>query len=427
MIRPARTVSRGSRRPERRGEQKRRLEEARRKRHAGRGFEPAAAPTVERVLHLLAGAAPELGRWLSLGLALLTVAMLQLWRGARSGNGWLTLCAISRTMPLDEDEKARSKRLYRLLRNNSLDGTEMTPLLVRLALGANPRGWIPIVVDQTNVRGTQVIMAGVRVAHRVLPVAFACFEYEKIRKSQNIIENSLLLLIAACLPPGCKPIFIMDRGYARASLLKQLRSLNIPFVVRGRSNTIVRARRKRISLGRLSRRSGRASRHSNVAYQDTAQEPVDIVVFHDPSFKEPWFLLVPAGSETQLPTDDVVQLYRERMHIELTFRDWKTHLGVRGLRLEVDAAPRLGRLLLALSIAYIIAVLLGAGEIAARIRAHSEVLRSTPRHGTRRRLGALSIGILALSLGRFADIVGRELERLLAAFERGVPAAKLAT
>lgn len=427
MIRHVRTISGGGRRPERRGERKRRLEEERRKRHAGRGFEPAEAPTVERMLHLLAGVAPELGRWLSLGLALLTVAMLQLWRGARSGNGWLTLCAISRTMPLDENEKARSKRLYRLLRNRSLDGTEMTPLLVRLALGANPRGWIPIVVDQTNVRGTQVIMAGVRVAHRVLPVAFACFEYEKIHKSQNIIENSLLLLIASCLPPGCKPIFIMDRGYARASLLKQLRLLNIPFVVRGRSNTIVRTRRERISLGRLSRRIGRASRRSNVAYQDTAQEPVDVVIFHDPGFKEPWFLLVPAGSQAQLPTADVVQLYRERMHIELTFRDWKTHLGVRGLRLEVDAAPRLGRLLLALSIAYIIAVLLGAGEIAARIRAHSEVLRSTPRHGTRRRLGALSIGILALSLGRFADIVGRALERLLAAFERGVPAAELAT
>ena len=32
--------------------------------------------------------------------------------------------------PLDENEKARSKRLYRLLRNSSLDGTAMTPLLV---------------------------------------------------------------------------------------------------------------------------------------------------------------------------------------------------------------------------------------------------------------------------------------------------------
>jgi hypothetical protein len=380
---------------------------------------------IERVLQLLATTAPELGRWLSLGLALLTVAMLQLWRGARSGNGWLTLCALSRTLPLDEDEKARSKRLYRLLRNASLDGTEMTPLLVRLALGKDPRGWIPIVVDQTSMRGTQVIMAGVRIASRVLPVAFACFQYDKIRKSQNILENSLLQLIAACLPPLCKPVFVMDRGYARASLLKQLRTLSIPFVLRGRSNTIVRVGRRRLSLGRLARRLGRARRYANAAYQDSSREPVDVVVFHDPGFKEPWFLLVPAGSEARLPTDDIVQLYRERMHIELTFRDWKTHLGLRGLRLEVDAAPRLGRLLLALSIAYILAVLLGAGEIAQRVRTHSEVLRSKPRHGTRRRLGALSIGILALSLGRFAELTRRELDRLLTAFQRGVPAVEL--
>lgn len=427
MIRRTHAPSKGDRRqrPRRRQHKRRPSDNARRKRRGGRAFEPEQAPTIERVLQLLATAAPDLGRWLSLGLALLTVAMLQLWRGARSGNGWLTLCALSRTLPLDENEKTRSKRLYRLLRNSSLDGTQMTPLLVRLALGANPRGWIPIVVDQTDVRGTQVIMAGVRVAHRVLPVAFVCYEYAKIRKSQNIIENSLLQLVASCLPPGCKPVFVMDRGYARASLLKQLRMLNIPFVLRGRSNTIVRTGRQRLSLGRLSHRSGRPRRYSNAAYQDASQEPVDVVVCHDPDFKEPWFLLVPAGSQAQLPTDEVVDLYRERMYIELTFRDWKTHLGVRGLRLEVDRAPRLGRLLLALSIAYILAVLLGAGEIAVRVRAHSEVLRSTPRHGTRLRLSALSIGILALSLGRFAELVSQELNRLLAAFERGVPAAEI--
>lgn len=88
-----------------------------------------------------------------------------------------------------------------------------------------------------------------------------------------------------------------------------------------------------------------------------------------------------AGDAAELPlealADEVVALYREHMHIELTFRDWKTHLGVRGVRLEVDAAPRLGRLLLALSVAYILAVLLGAGPLTARVRAHVEVLRST--------------------------------------------------
>src|SRR5881396_214008 len=151
-----------------------------RSRRAGRAFEPEQAPLIQRVLDLLTAVAPELGRWLSLGLALLTVAMLQLWRGARSGNGGLTLCALSRTLPLDENEKTRSKRLYRLLRNASLNGTEMTPLLVRLALGAYPSGWIPIIVDQTDVQGTQVIMAGIRVAQRILPVAFACYQYDKI-------------------------------------------------------------------------------------------------------------------------------------------------------------------------------------------------------------------------------------------------------
>jgi hypothetical protein len=414
----------GARKRKARPSGNRRLQDQR-SRRAGRAFEPEQASLIERVLLLLAAVAPELGRWLSLGLALLTVAMLQLWRGARSGNGGLTLCALSRTLPLEEKEKVRSRRLYRLLRNSSLEGTEMTPLLVRLALGAQPSGWIPIVVDQTDVQGTQVIMAGIRVSQRILPVAFACYQYDKIRKSQNIIENSLLLLIAACLPPGCKPIFVMDRGYARASLLQQLRTLRIPFLIRGRSNTMVRVNGKRLSLGRLRHRVRRPQRYTNGTYQDSAQEPVDIIVFHDPAFQEPWFLLVPAGSEVQLPTDDMVTLYRQRMHIELTFRDWKTHLGVRGLRLEADPALRLGRLLLALSTAYILAILLGSGEIAPRVRAHCEVLRSRPRHGTRRRLSALSIGILALSLGRFADLMRAELDRILAALQRGLATTEM--
>ncbi len=424
MVRRSKTKTRRPG-PHRRSPPHRRPTGEERKRRAGRAFDPEQEALIERLLGLLAAVAPELGRWLSLGLALLTVAMLQLWRGARSGSGGLTLGALSRTLPLDQREKARSKRLYRLLRNASLDGTQMTPLLVRLALGAHPRGWVPIVVDQTDVQGTQVIMAGIRVAHRVLPVAFACFEYGKIRKSQNAIENSLLLLIAACLPPACKPLFVMDRGYARASLLQQLRTLNIPFLIRGRSNTIVRIGKKRLSLGRLSHRLGHPRRYSHAAYQDTLQEPVDIVVFHDPTFQQPWFLLVPAGSAQQLPTAEVVALYRQRMHIELTFRDWKTHLGLRGLRLQVDPALRLGRLLLALSSAYLLAVLLGSGPMAATVRTPCEVLRSRPRHGTQRRLGALSLGILALSLARFADLVRRELGRILKAFQRGLSATEI--
>jgi hypothetical protein len=385
------------------------------------------AATLRSVRRLLRQLAPDLRKWLALNLTILTVAMLQLWRGARSGNGKLTLCALSRAIPLEVREKVRSKRLYRLLRNRHLDGSQMTPLLVRLALGPRPCGWVPIVIDQTTVWGTPVLMAGVRLAGRVLPVAFACFEYDKLRKSQNAVEAALVVLIAASLPPGCKPLFVMDRGYARASLLKQLRQMGIPYLIRGRSNTIVRAGQRRLSLGRLAHPRGKPIRYRNVAYHDTQREMVDVVIFHDPTFKEPWFLLVPAGSETGLSTQDAVALYRERMHIELTFRDWKTHLGVRGLRLEVDIAPRLGRLLLALTAAYVLVVLLGAGPAAQHVRRDCEVLRSQPRHGTRHRLSALTVGILLLSLSRFALLAQWALAHLLSALARGLAARQLAT
>lgn len=353
--------------------------------------------------------------------------MLQLWKGARGGHGGITLCALSRTIPLDENEKARSKRLYRLLRNPLLEGTQMTPLLIQLALGSHPKGWIPIVVDQTDIRGTQTIMAGIRIANRILPVAFCCFEYEKIRKSQNTIESALLMLIAANLPFGCKPLFVMDRGYARVELLKELKRLGIPYLIRGRSSTIVRYRHQRQALGRFSHKKGKVFRYRNALYHDGKQEPVDIVLFHDPDFKEPWYLIVPANSESSLTTEEVVSLYRQRMYIELTFRDWKTHLGIRGLCLEVDVAPRLERLLLVLTVAYIVAVLLGACQASRRVRAHCEVLRSTPRHGTRRRLSALSIAILLLSLPCFYDLARKTLAKLLKAMSRGIPAARLAT
>lgn len=393
----------------------------------GRAFDPELAPMIARVLEVLAKLTPDLRKWLALNIAILTVAMLQLWRGARGGHGGITLCALSRTIPLDENEKARSKRLYRLLRNPLLEGTQMTPLLILLALGSNPRGWVPMVVDQTDIRGTQTIMAGIRVANRILPVAFCCFEYEKIRKSQNTIESALLLLIAAHLPFGCKPLFVMDRGYARVELLKELKRLGIPYLIRGRSSTIVQYRHQRHALGRFSHKKGKALRYRNALYHDKKQEPVDIILFHDPNFKEPWYLLVPADSEENLSTEEVVSLYRQRMHIELTFRDWKTHLGVRGLQLEVDIAPRLERLLLVLTVAYIIAVLLGACSASRKVRDHCEVLRSTPRHGTRRRLSALSIAILLLSLPCFYELARQALEKLLGAMSRGISAIRLAT
>lgn len=93
----------------------------------------------------------------------------------------------------------------------------------------------------------------------------------------------------------------------------------------------------------------------------------------------------------------------------------------------MDIAPRLERLLLILTVAYTLAVLLGASSASQKVRADCEVLRATPRHGTRRRLSALSIGILLLSLSRFASLAERALLQLLRALQQGRSALLIAT
>ena len=51
------------------------------------------------------------------------------------------------------------------------------------------------------------------------------------------------------------------------------------------------------------------------------------------------------------------------MQIEQGFRDFKTHLGVRGLRLQVRVAERLGRLLVGFCLAYAVLLLLGSSPL----------------------------------------------------------------
>lgn len=337
-------------------------------------------------------------------LAVLTVAFLRVLGAARSGHGRVSLGALFRVLPTEGTPHAREKRLHRFLANPRLDPRGVTDGLARLIFGKRGRGLWPIAFDQTKAGSTQALVAGIPFEGRTLPLAVYSFEYpwkEVAAKSQNFLEEVFLLDLEGALPPGVVGVFIGDRGYARAALLRHSAQVGRLYILRGRAGTAVEYQGRTCKLGELPVKTGQAIRYCAVYYQAKQRVPVDVVVFHDPAFKEPWFLLVPAGSEKVLPTRAVLALYRERMQIEQTFRDFKTHLGLRGLKLKVQVAERTGRLLLAFTIAYCLALVLGVSPEAEQARGDLEIPRRRPRHGTCRTLSAFSLAMQMLSHPRW--------------------------
>jgi hypothetical protein len=141
-------------------------------------------------------------------IALVTYSLITLFQGARGGNGWLSKAALARCLPLGTGPKEREQRLYRFLDNIRLTPELLIPLHITLACGTKLRQRLPMILDQTTLRGIETLLIGLVFERRVLPIAFSCFMKAFIHKSQNILEHSLILAAMSCFPPEFRPLLI---------------------------------------------------------------------------------------------------------------------------------------------------------------------------------------------------------------------------
>jgi hypothetical protein len=369
---------------------------------------------------------PCLRRPVRKNLSRLTCAFLHLAWSVRFGYGGLHLTSIARVLPKGKKFKSSYKWLSRFLKCKYFDASSLAECMLAVILGQKPPPWVIVLVDQTTVNGVEVVNAAIPFQGRAVPVAWVDFEYPWKTlhpPSQNTIERYLLTWLGLAVPRGVRLILIFDRGYARVELIKDLNQGQQPFLIRARSNVIVqtevRGRQQRLSLGRLPHRTGCPIRYRHVLYHSRKAEPVDVIVYREKGFQEPWFLIVPPDSESWLPTEEVVRLYRQRMQIEQCFRDWKSHLGLRGLHLQVEKSERLLRLLMGFTLAYLIVLLLGQDRFAEQLRPHFEQERHKPRHGTRKVLSVLSMALYLLSDSRWEQQARKRLIEILARLAQG--------
>lgn len=341
-------------------------------------------------------------------LVLLVSAFITLTAALRSGYGQLTLASVARALPLGTSFKDRYKRLNRFLDNPFFDPQGLTEGLFALLLGmASCPATIPVVLDQSTIGAAQLLLAGIPQAGRILPLALWVFTYGDIQnqpdrvKSQNFLEHLFILRLLEAAPECWTLCFLLDRGYARVSLaLELLRQPRVSFILRTQKKVVIwrkkHGRWRKCSIGHLPLRYGQPRRLERILYRGNHSIELDLVIYYEPGFKEPWYLLVPPGSAQWLPTCDVIALYRRRMSIEQGFRDFKTHLEVRGLQLQVRITERVQRLLQAFTLAYALIVSLGMTHVAQMARRRLEDPRIKARHATTKILSARTVAALLL-------------------------------
>jgi len=374
---------------------------------------------------------PCLRRTVRKNLSRLTGAFLQLALSVRFGYGGLHLTSVARVLPGGKKFKSSYKWLARFLKCKYFDPSSLAECMLALILGRKPPPWVIVLVDQTTIDGVQVVNAAIPLEGRAVPVAWIDFEYPwktLAPASQNTIERYLLTWLAEAAPPHVRLLLVFDRGYARVELIKDLNRGQQPFLIRAPGKVIVQAmvrgRRQRLSLGRLPHRTNWPVRYGHVLYHSQKAEPVDVIVYREREFQQPWFLVVPPDSESWLPTTEVVRLYRQRMRIEHCFRDWKSHLGLRGLRLQVQKPERILRLLMGFTLAYLLLLLLGQDPLAEKLRPYFEQPRRRDRHGTPKILSVLSMALYLLSDPRWEQ---RTQERWIQILSRLVAGRGIAT
>lgn len=360
------------------------------------------APLVERFFGCL-------HRPVRKNLILLVSAFVTLTAGMRSGYGALTLAAVARTLPLPTSFKDRYKRLNRFLDNRFFDPQGLTEGLFTMLLGvASAEAVIPVILDQSMVGTAQLLLAGIPQAGRILPLALWVFTHQDIQnqpqriKSQNFLERIFILRLLEAAPLHFTLCFILDRGYARVSLiLELLRQPQTSFILRTQGNVTIwrekHGRWRKCPIRSLRLRYGQPRRLERIRYRGEHPIELDLIIYYEPGHKGPWYLLVPPGSAAWLPKEKVVALYRQRMSIEQGFRDFKTHLGVRGLQLQVRITERVQRLLQAFTLAYALIVSLGMSRVAREARQRLEDRRCTPRHKSTQILSARTVAALLLS------------------------------
>jgi hypothetical protein len=326
-----------------------------------------------RILSAINVAVPFLAPTQATNLALLVSAVLK--------KQTLCLSELARAYPTPKERRVpapkhdllhRLKRLWRFIDNERVDAlgvqTALVPYTIAclgfprlLALAIDWTMFDTILPSGERVR-YQVLRIAVPRKGRALPLLQLAYDRDDLpaAKSQNQLEQEALLAVVRVLPGGVRPVVLADRGFHRAGFIAWLERHHLHYVVRiKKGSCITETDGRRWKLGEEGLRLGELRFVKEVRYGLYHGRPRDLWInvalcwrisksrAMNPRRKrpeEPWYLATSLSS-----AKSAVCWYWQRGWIEQSFKDAKGRFGL--ARVRVGTPERLGRLLMALTIA----------------------------------------------------------------------------
>jgi hypothetical protein len=298
---------------------------------------------------------------------------------ATLGVGRITLAGIGRELAASRESSAKHaiKRAWRFCANERVEpATVMLAVMTRLwrrrlkwHQRLADRRPLLISLDWTKVRSLHVLMAAVVVEGRALPLCWASYRSLTLHKSQNVLEEAMLLQIKAALPAGLRIVILADRGFGRAALLATCQRLQLEYLIRIDSDVIVGTERWSGNLKHYPVQRGIAQYWQGVSYRSDGLVRTHLVIRWKQGLggkkDQPWYLATSLGrsdfgAATGRLAVRISDLYALRFDIEELFRDAKNeHLGWSLGKTRMHRPGRLDRLMLVLALAYVLLVGLG--------------------------------------------------------------------
>jgi hypothetical protein len=255
--------------------------------------------------------------------------------------------------------ESRVKRYTRLLQNENVTETAyFTPFARDVAQALAQRGTLCVVFDGSTVgRGCITLMASVLYKKRALPIAWIVRRGKKGHFPSEL-HLSLLQAVRRVLPDTAQVVFLGDGEFDAPDLQAALAQAGWSYVCRT-------AKSARLYLGQASDAeafvfkevgpgSGQRCLGLLGVYATAARYgPVQAVVWHEPRYREPLYLL----TNLEL-AEEACHWYGKRAQIETFFSDQKS----RGFQLHkshLSDPERLSRLMMAAALGYLWMVYLG--------------------------------------------------------------------